>query len=510
VGVVQDGDFVFQKGYGSANLDYETPITSQSVFYIASTSKQFTAASIALLALRGQLSLDDDIRKHVPEIPEYGQTITIRHLVHHTSGLRDYLTLRGLTGKSFEDFFDNAWGIELLSRQRELNFEPGSENLYSNSGYLLLAEIVERVSGQTLQEFGRENLFGPLDMNSTHWGEDRQKVVPNRVVSYGTRPDSQYRRWVKNFHAKGDGNLLTTVEDLLHWDRFFYDQDPSWTELRELILTRGVLNNGDTLGYAFGLAHGEYRDKAVVSHGGGFLGFRTEMMRFPNDRFTAIVLCNLGTANPGRLSRSLADIWLFDDTGESVAAARAAPVTVTESISLSRSEMERYTGIFSHPDSPFGDVVVDIEGSELNAAIAGLSIRLLPVARDTFNTVGAPTEGQLVFATDAEQLALRILAPGIPDLPFTKSEFALMAPEELAALAGDYYSVELDVSYEIVMEEKLNVILPDGSETDLNQSGNDEFGASSWKLNLDRDAAGAITGFTLNAGRVRNLRFVRN
>ena len=510
VGVIRDGDFVFRKGYGSANLDYEIPITSESVFYIASTSKQFTAASIALLALRGELSLDDDIREYVPEIPEYPHTITIRHLVHHTSGLRDYLTLRGLAGKSFEDFFDNDWGIELLSRQEALNFKPGTEYLYSNSGYLLLAEIVERVSGQTLQEFGKENIFEPFGMHATQWGEDRKAVVPNRVVSYNPRLGGEYRRWVKNFHAKGDGNLLTTVDDLLQWDRFFYADDPGWSELRELILTRGVLNEGDTLNYAFGLSHGEYRDKATVSHGGGFLGFRTEMMRFPDDRFTVIVLCNLAATNPGRLSRSVADIWLFDDTGVAVAEPEAVTATEsTDSIQLSRTEMRRYEGIYTSPNSPFGDVVINLGAAGLRAEMSGTTVRLLPAATDTFNLVNAPVDGRVVFADVGDQLTLRLLADGVPDVPFTKSDFSPMGQEELAELAGEYHSAELDATYEIVMRDELWVTLPNGTETKLTQHGVDEFAASNWKLVLDRDAAGAVIGFTMDAGRVRGLKFVR-
>lgn len=515
VGVIRDGDFVFRKGYGSANLDYQIPITSESVFYIASTSKQFAAASVAMLALRGELSLDDEIRKYVPEIPDYSQTVTVRHLIHHTSGLRDYLTLRSLAGESFEDFFDIDWGIEMLARQKALNFEPGSEHLYSNSGYLLLAEIVQRVSGQTLQEFGRENFFGPLGMDATHWGEDRQMVVPNRVVSYDPRPGGQYRRWVKNFHARGDGNLLTTVDDLLLWDRMFYSPDPEWTRFRELMLTRGVLNNGDTLAYAFGLSHGQYRDKATVAHGGGFLGFRTEMMRFPGDRFTAISLCNLGTTNPGSLVRGLADIWLFGDTGPKAEETEAAaepgdePTTPAPSIRLSESELERYAGVFSNENSPFGDFLISVDGERLEATLAGSSISMVPLAPDTFRIVDESIEGRLVFATEGESMTLRIMAPGAPDIPFVRSDFAVMSEADLAELAGPYYSEELDVTYEVVLREGLFALLPNGDEIQLSQSGADQFSGASGTMVLERDENGNVTGFTMNAGRVRGLGFIK-
>lgn len=516
VGVIQNGDFVFRRGYGSANLDYQIPITSESVFYIASTSKQFAAASIALLALRGELSLEEDIRKYVPEIPDYGQAVTVRHLIHHTSGLRDYLTLRSLAGESFEDFFDIDWGLEMLSRQKALNFEPGSEHLYSNSGYLVLAEIVQRVSGQSLQEFGEENFFGPLGMKATHWGEDRQMVVPNRVVSYDPRPGGQYRRWVKNFHARGDGNLLTTVNDLLQWDRMFYDDDPEWTRLRELMLTRGVLNNGDTLAYAFGLMHGQYREKATVSHGGGFLGFRTEMMRFPDDRFTAISLCNLGAMNPGSLVRGLADIWLFGDTGPEAAEgvepgieAQPEAVAAVGPIQLSQAELEDYEGIYSNEESPFGDVLISVDGERLAATVAGSPILMVPVAPDTFNIVQESVEGRVIFAQEDESLTLRIEATGVPNLPFVRSDIDVMDESEMATVAGAYYSEELDVTYQVELRDGLVAVLPNGDEVRLSQSGADQFSGTSWRIVLDRNVQGAITGFTMNAGRVRGLGFVR-
>ena len=176
-----------------------------------------------------------------------------------------------------------------------------------------MAELVERVSGQSLQEFSVEHFFGPLGMDATHWGEDRTVVVPNRVVSYGRRPDGSYRRWVKNFHGKGDGNLLTTVEDLARWDAIFYSEEEPWVSLVELMLTRGELNNGEALDYAFGLGHIERNGVAGISHGGGFLGFRTQLARYPSESFSVICLCNLGAINASQMAARVADVWALGD-----------------------------------------------------------------------------------------------------------------------------------------------------------------------------------------------------
>lgn len=350
VGIIEDGELTFTRGYGSANLDYGVPLDESSVFYIASTSKQFAAGAIARLALDGRLSLDDEIQEYVPEIPRYDWPVTIRHLIHHTSGLRDYLALMQMSRRNYENYWDNASGIELLSRQKALNFEPGSEHLYSNSGYILLAEIVERVTGRTLQEYTFEEFFGPLEMSSTTWGEDYAAVLPNRVVSYDARPGGTYRTWLKHFHGKGDGNLLTTVEDLAQWDRIFYDPDGKWAELTDLMLTRGVLNDGTELDYAFGLGRGEYRGRELTAHAGGMLGFRTQFIRFPNDRFSAITLCNFGRINPGRLTMQLADIWLFESEAPDEEAGGSTPApsdaAEREAWEPDREALERYTGTF--------------------------------------------------------------------------------------------------------------------------------------------------------------------
>ncbi|MDH3732502.1 MAG: beta-lactamase family protein [Gemmatimonadota bacterium] len=380
VGIIEDGQLIFTRGYGSANLDYGVPLDETSVFYIASTSKQFTAAAIARLALDAELSLDDEIQEYVPEIPRYEWPVTIRHLVHHTSGIRDYLALMQMARQNYENYWDNDSGIEFLSRQKALNFQPGSEYLYSNSGYILLAEIVERVTGKTLQEYTFEEFFAPLEMSATTWGEDYAAVIPNRVVSYDRRPRDAYRTWLKHFHGKGDGNLLTTVEDLAQWDRMFYETDGRWAELTELALTRGVLNDGTELEYAFGLGRGEYRGLEITSHAGGMLGFRTQFIRFPAERFSVICLCNLGHINPGDLSLELADIWLFEsEAPEEDEASPTGPEATEESEAWEpdASELERFVGSFYSQELDVS-YAIELRGGEVYLVQGDDSTRLRP------------------------------------------------------------------------------------------------------------------------------------
>ncbi len=267
-------------------------------------SARLTGRPFSRAARQGHLSLDDDIRRHLPEIPDYGTPVTVRHLVHHTSGLRDYLALMHMAGMRYEDVHPDQELIELMARQEALNFEPGDEFLYSNSGYFLLAEIVRRTTGQSLREFAQENIFGPLGMTHTRFHDDRTEVVPHRAMAYESDDDGYRLLWYLNFDKVGSGGLLTTVEDLLLWDRAFYSDPLADGGLVGELLERGVLNDGTVLDYAFALRHGEHRGLRTIDHAGSFMGFRAQLVRFPDERVSVVTLCNLAgsirTDWPGR------------------------------------------------------------------------------------------------------------------------------------------------------------------------------------------------------------------
>src|SRR5450759_379824 len=272
--VMRDGQVIYQRGYGQATLEYDAPITPTTIFHVASVSKQFTAFAIALLAQEQKLALDEDARKFVPELPQFEQPITLRHLIHHTSGLRDQWSLVIAAGWRMSDVITTSDIMELVQHQQDLNFAPGTEYSYCNTGYTLLARTVERVSGMPFRDFCAQRIFQPLGMRNTHFQDDCEMVVRNRAYSYTSSAGGQFRNAVLSYSNAGGTSLFTTVEDLACWDQNFYDAKVGGWAVIDLLHTRGKLNDGTVLPYAFGLIIGSYRGLRSVEHAGGDAGFR--------------------------------------------------------------------------------------------------------------------------------------------------------------------------------------------------------------------------------------------
>jgi CubicO group peptidase (beta-lactamase class C family) len=311
LGVYRDGKIAYAKGYGLANIEEHVAITPQSVFDIGSTSKQFTATSILLLEKQGKLSVNDDVREYIPELPDYGQKITILNLLNHTSGLRDYLTLMKLAGINVDGVTTDEDALQLITRQKALNFAPGTDWLYSNTGFFLLSTIVKRVSGKTLRDFAAENIFTPLGMNHTQYRDDHASLIANRALAYEQNKNKDgYVLDVSYFEQTGDGAVHTSVEDLLKWDENFYSGQVSGKELLAELQEHGKLNSGKVLDYAKGLFLTDYRGLPTVSHGGAWGGYRAELLRFPVQHFSVACLCNLGNANPSKRAKEVADVYL--------------------------------------------------------------------------------------------------------------------------------------------------------------------------------------------------------
>ncbi|MEX2284946.1 MAG: serine hydrolase domain-containing protein [Gemmatimonadota bacterium] len=419
LGVIRDGQLAYQKGYGSANLDYALPNGQQMVYYVGSVSKQFTAAAIALLSLDGKLSLDKPVSDYIPEMAHLPR-MTVRQLVHHTGGVRDIYGLMSLAGIRMEDVLPEADAIGLIARQKELNFKPGDDYLYSNSGYLLLAQIVKRVSGKSLREFADERIFTPLGMKNTHFHDEPYHVFPNRVISYSPTGPNAYRiSYLLNFDKTGAGGLYTTLGDLLLWDRNFYDNKLGRGFL-ELMHSRGVLNRGDTLAYAFGLQIGKYRGLNTVRHSGSLMGFQADLVRFPDQRFSVAALCNANNIVPTNLANQVAELYLGDRMGPRPTAAGGR--------------------------------------------------------------AGAPPQVQR---------------------PTNES----VNP---ADYAGSYRSDELGVTYTVqTAGAELRVIGGLPRERTLTAGERDTFRSGGNTYRFERNSAGRVTGFTVEAGRVRNIRFGR-
>jgi len=301
VAVVIDGKVAFKKGYGSANLEFTSPISSKTIFNIASVSKQFTAFSIYLLEKQGKLSLEDDIRKFLPELPEYKSTVRIKHILGHTSGIRDQGSILTLAGWERGDTTTNEHVLRFVSRQKELNFEPGSRYLYSNTGYTLAAEIVHRVSGKTFAEFARENIFAPLQMNDSYINDDFAKPIRDRADSYELE-NGTYKRVAFNDSTSGQSNLNTTVEDLAKWAINLEQPRVGDAELIRRFNEPTELNNGEPavyfrtpteVGYhAKGQVVRKTRGVNIRSHGGHAAGYRSTFWRFPDQRFAVVLLSN--------------------------------------------------------------------------------------------------------------------------------------------------------------------------------------------------------------------------
>jgi CubicO group peptidase (beta-lactamase class C family) len=348
--VAQDGTLVYSRGYGFANLDYDIPITPQTVFDVGSVTKQFNAASLSMLAMEGKLSLDDNVRMWLPELPEYDWPISLRHMLHHTSGLRDYLNLFPLAGR--DDYYpiSHAQILAMMSRQRALIFPPGDQYRYSNTAYMLLAQVLERAAGKTLGEMTRQRIFEPLGMKDSLMYENLEEIIPRRATGYD-RDDDGSMRIVHNynFDVAGDGQLYSTVEDLLRWDNYLHGAEKP--AIYSLMLTEGTLNNGDPIGYAHGLELDNYRGLQTVGHSGSSWGFHTQLVRFTDPGLSIAIACNADSANPGTLAQRVADHYLADQLGpehddEATANDQQVADAESEPPSLTSDQLAEFAGSY--------------------------------------------------------------------------------------------------------------------------------------------------------------------
>jgi len=349
--LIQDGEIVYKRGYGMADLERGVPITSESLFDIGSTGKQFTATIIAILANQGYLSLGDSIRNYLPPMPAYADAITIRHLIHHTSGLRDYITLMELAGLPDENLYSEEALLDLILRQQELNFPPGEEYLYSNSGYFLLGIIAQRVTGRHLTELIQEHISTPLGMRCSTFNKDYRPIVPNRALSYLVSENGGFTNKLSLCGGFGDGPIYSNVEDLFLWNQNFYHNqlNNAQPDLLEMLHTQGRLNNGKTIAYAGGLNVEEYRGLKSVSHGGAWAGYRSEMLRFPEQHFSVICLCNLASMMPEELARRVADIYLEAEfMGKPIPSyEEEKPEAIAETLPITPEQARQYAGIYT-------------------------------------------------------------------------------------------------------------------------------------------------------------------
>jgi CubicO group peptidase (beta-lactamase class C family) len=502
--VIKDGQIIYERGYGMANLEHNIPITPTTVFRIGSTSKQFTAACIAILSLQGKISLDDDIRMYIPEMPQYEKPITIRNLVHHTSGIRDYCALLSIAGYvSYLDHPTIEETIEIIASQKKLNFLPGKEYLYSNSGYFLMGIIAERVSGQTLNQFAQQHIFKPLGMKNTHFHSDLTRIVKNRADGYSSTKNS-FRINMSTFDHVGDGGIYTTVEDLYLWDQAFYNHKLG-KDLMDLIQTKGKLNNGKKLDYAFGLGISEYRGLKTVSHGGGWVGFRAGFTRFPEQKFSVVCLANMSSINPSSLCQKVADIYLAAHfTEESQKKKEEKKVTP---VKLSKEELKEKAGHY-YDEQAGRWIIISAKEDKLEAALRGRSFLLIPVSEMTFKALDAPYDVTFEFSLSAEEKLQAKLIMGEEETILDKAPpISPLTQRELREYVGKYYSEELLTTYQILITEETLMAKNRYEPMELEQMAPDRFIVEGMNIDFTRNKSNEIIGFSLSVGRARNIQF---
>ncbi len=510
--IIQDGEIIYKKGYGMANLELDVVISPSSVFYIGSTSKQFVTMCIALLVQEGKLSLDDDIRKYIPEMPDYGSTITIRHLIHHTSGIRDYLELVGIISGLNKKRMDEMIGIyhqpdsrALIARQKELNFKPGEKFLYSNSCYLLLAEIVGSASDSSLREYADTKIFKPLGMENTHFHDDYTEPIKNRATGYYPEGKGKYRLFLTTFDCVGSGGLFSSVKDLYLWDQNFYHHKVGGKEVLDMMHTKGKLNSGEELDYAFALMVDEYKGLKTVRHGGALGGYRAELLRFPGQRFSVICLSNLSSFNPSSMCNQVADIYLADK----LAAEEPKKEQELKPVSVNLDLYDDYAGKYQ---LDMGLVVtIARENANLIAEVQGQpKVELIPVSETTF--LVKIIDAKLSFhRDDTGKVNDIVLNQSGMDLKGKRVEDVAYDPSRLSEYAGDYYSNELDVTFTLaVKEDKLCFVTQNAPGNPLRFLKQDEFAGDRFKIKFLRDSDKKILAFAMNTGRVKNLKFVKN
>lgn len=498
VAVYQDGRTVLSRAYGMANLDHDVPLAPSSIFHVASVSKQFTAAAILLLAHDGKLSLDDDIRKHVPELPDFGKRITVRHLIHHTSGIRDQWSLLGLAGWRYSnDLITDDDVLWVLSRQKDLNFTPGEQNLYSNSGYTLLAVIVSRTSGKSFREFTDDRIFKPLGMTNTHFRDDFAEIVKHQAYGY-TRQDGTFKLSVTNFDTAGATSLLTTVEDLAKWDANFQKPVVGGAALVAAMEERGRLNDGGDIDYASGIVHGTHRGLKTMSHGGADAGYRSALLRYPQQRFGVATLCNLAQTNPMQLAQRVAEVYLGDQMQPVTA---TAPVAEAE-VALPAPDLAALAGLYWNAQDAIARRFVFEDGH--------LKLRTSPEQTITLKSIG---NRRFVLENPSRTLTFQSNRLTIAPESGTAATFERVEPftptdAQLEAFAGAYRSDEIEATYRIVVKDgRLRLERLKSSSSILEPLVTDTFASQPGVMRFTRDTTGTVTGFVLEAGRVRGMKF---
>ena len=511
VGAYQDGKTLYEGAFGLANLEHSVPIDpKRTVFDIASVSKQFTAASILLLVQDGKLKLDDDIRKYLPEMPDYGHVITIDHLLHHTSGLRDYITLRLMSGKGWWGDSTEQDGLDLIARQKGLNFNPGAKHIYSNTGYFLASVIVRRVSGKTLASFAQERIFKPLGMTNTYFEDRLGRVTPHYASGYTPQDEGTFEVRSTRWAEYGDGGLRTTIPDIAKWQRNFDGPKVGGTWLIEQLEQKGVLNDGRKIQYARGLEvfdqEGEgYHGLRTVEHSGAeWTGYRSNVMRITRDKLSIAALCNSGEANPVQLTKEIADVFMEGKLPPQQVATDQDPEP-KPGAPLSVSDLPpTLLGVYWNREDVKVRRIELSDGKLWYVRSSQSRSELVPIGNGQFRMIGVPAKSivEMLPSKTGPQI-IRIVSR----TPATLEKVEPFSPAALPDYVGTYTSGELD-------NASMTFEIDDGKLTGfdgLTPAFKDAFLASGNEmlLRFQRNASGRVTSLLVDLPSVRNMAYTR-
>ncbi len=503
ISIIKNGSIVYKKGVGTANLEYGIPITTSTVFHIASVSKQFTVFSILLLEQEGKLSMDDDIRKYLTELPDYGHKITLRNLANHTSGIRDIFDLTNLIGIRDDDMISNEQVIKLITNQKGLNFVPGDEFEYCNSGYILLAEIVKRVSGQSFSEFTKARIFKPLKMKNSVFLDNPQMIIKNKAYSY-FKQDSTYYKSLLNFSFVGSTSLNTTIEDLSLWTLNFEKKTIGNNEIFNKMKEKSRLNNGEIIPYALGQEIKTYKGLNVVFHGGGDAGYRSYLLRIPEQNFSVIITGNSQSFNPLDVAYEIVDYYLYDKQ------------TLPLKPKLDQSKLQNFIGDYE----VFPGFVVSITKNKdsLFHQIRGENklVKILQTDNYEYNYPNFP-HSKITFDVKKGE-PVNQLKWHFSDFAYKANRIELTEINEtkinLNEIVGKYFNSEVNTTYEIVIKEKKLVATHDRNKNieltpfqkDVFVSNRGFFG----KIELIRNEQNKVIGFYVSGQKSKRIKFEKS
>lgn len=497
--ILKDGKIIYKRGYGMSNMEYNIAITPTSIFHIASISKQFSAAAIVRLSLEGKLNLNDDIRKYIPEVPDFGHKITFNNLIHHTSGIRDQWVLQFLAGWRYNgDLITEKDILDMLARQKALNFLPGEEYLYCNTGFTLAAVAVKRITGVSLRDYADSVFFKPLGMTNTHFHSDHAEITPNRTSAYSKDNKGIWKISIPVFDNYGATSLFTTIEDLAKWDENFYTKKVGGDAFINLMQITGELNNKTPQTYASGLIVSNYKGHKTVGHSGSDAGYRSNIIRFPDEHFSVVILANLASINPSSLSYKVADLFL---KGKNIQpAAFKADSNIVKGWAGDYFDMS--TQSVRKLDYNNGKLSVGI--TEL-IAIYNSSTELIATGNSSFNIPNSLST--LTFTGDSSNAQLELFTEGEGRSTYKKVNKIKLPSAKLEEYKGIFYSSELDTKYEVfIKDSSLLVKRPRYDDLKLEPLLKDIF-TGNFNIQFKRNKKEQIEGFFLSAGRVRNLYF---